>query len=235
MYLLTLVVSGNAPCWDSDNMSSVRVGAILHPQSSLFLLFSWDCLFPGRPGKCQGLSKATSSTEANNVLPANSSSSVNIWAVVVLLLFVDCTNYVHVLMGFWRALFMQSGSGHTGYLCCVVCLFRTWEYYSGKKKWIQISLCQWVWFLSLGCKCLLPATGCWDEGESFDSITEHHRAAECAWEMLGRWVGNLCTFWACTGCSGTGFSQMSTLVSSTDQQCFTDGQSLWHCFCLFPS
>lgn len=65
-------------------------------------------------------------------------------------------------------------------------------------KWVQISLIQWAWFVSLGCKCLLPATGCWDEGESFNSITEHHRAAKCAGKMLGRWVWNICTFWTCT-------------------------------------
>lgn len=201
------MVRGNVPCWGYfDNMSYVRVGAAPHPQSSLFPPFSQDCLFPGRPGNCQRVSRGTSAQKPGKVLSANS-SSVNIRPVgVALLLFVDCTNYVHVLLGFWRALFMQSGSGNTGHLCCVVCLFRTSGCYSEKKKekWVQISLSQWVWFISLGYKCLLPATGCWDEGESFDSIREHHRAADCAGKMLGRWVWNIYTFWACTSCEVKG-------------------------------
>lgn len=82
------------------NMSYVRVGAAPHPQSSLFPPFSQDCLFPGRPGNCQRVSRGTSAQKPGKVLSANS-SSVNIRPVgVALLLFVDCTNYVHVLMGF---------------------------------------------------------------------------------------------------------------------------------------
>lgn len=123
MCLLTSMVNENVPRWGySDNTSHVRVGAIPHPQLSLFLLFSQDCLFPGRPRKCQGVSRATSSTEPDNVLSANSSSSVNIWSVgVALLLFLDCTSYVHVLMGFWRALFSVWIWSHRPLvLCCVL-------------------------------------------------------------------------------------------------------------------
>lgn len=133
MYLLTLMVRGNVPCWGYfDNMSYVRVGAAPHPQSSLFPPFSQDCLFPGRPGNCQRVSRGTSAQKPGKVLSANS-SSVNIRPVgVALLLFVDCTNYVHVLMGFWRALFMQSGSGNTGHLCCV--LIQDFRMLFGKEK-----------------------------------------------------------------------------------------------------
>lgn len=86
-------------------------------------------------GSAKGSPEPQAAQKPDEVLSANSSSSVNIRPVgVALLLFVYCTNYVHVLMGFWRILFMQSGSGHTGHLCCVVCLFRTWGCYSEKKK-----------------------------------------------------------------------------------------------------
>lgn len=42
------------------------------------LVFSQDCLLPGRPGKCQGIFRATGITEPDNVLSANSSRSINI-------------------------------------------------------------------------------------------------------------------------------------------------------------
>lgn len=169
----------------------------------VLLVFSQDWLFPSRPG-------TTGIIEPDNVLSANSSFSINILSIgVVLLFFIDCTNYIHVLMGFWRALFMQSWTwSHSPLVLCCVFIQDLKMLFRKKKlaKWVQISLIQWSWFVSLGCKCLLPATGCWDEGESFNSITEHHRAAECAGKMLGRWVWNICTFWACTSCEVKGIA-----------------------------
>lgn len=58
-------------------------------------------LLPGLPlsWKCQGIFRATGITEPDKVLSANSSCSINILSLVlVLLLFIDCTNCIHRLL-----------------------------------------------------------------------------------------------------------------------------------------